>query len=84
LLVRGTLVDPLRLLSDVDKPALVGHSFGGATVLEKARQSSKEAEQPWLLIMALDPWVEPLVEDDRPPNVTPTCEFSSSCARRFA
>lgn len=72
--------EPKRLASwkdklDTDFPCLVGHSFGGATVIEMQRkgpirtvegqEESKRSLFPFTVI--LDPWMEPLeVDDDRP------------------
>ncbi|CEH19544.1 Phospholipase A2 (platelet-activating factor acetylhydrolase in humans) [Ceraceosorus bombacis] len=68
---------------DVDKPALMGHSFGGAAVLESSRMApenetpngtsaDQQSMPPWLLTIVLDPWVEPVVEDGGKPNSVPT------------
>ena len=40
---------------DLDLPTLCGHSFGGATVIEMMRK-----ENPYLIAIVLDPWVEPV------------------------
>lgn len=46
---------------DMDFPALAGHSFGGATVMEYLRR--EEAPFPYGLL--LDPWVEPVIIDEK-------------------
>ncbi|PWN20035.1 hypothetical protein BCV69DRAFT_283560 [Microstroma glucosiphilum] len=57
----GLIVDPSRLKDwkgklEIEHPALIGHSFGGATVIEYLKGSSPRFPYG----VALDPWVEPI------------------------
>lgn len=61
--------EPSRLKSwqgklDIDLPVLIGHSFGGATVLQYFRRK----DSPFPCGMLLDPWVEPVVVNDNHPD----------------
>lgn len=49
---------------DMEYPALVGHSFGGATVMEHLRGQSPQF--PYGIIY--DPWVEPIIIDESNPR----------------
>lgn len=68
--VSGSLAaDPLSLKDwggklDIGYPTLMGHSFGGATVLEYLRGE----DPPFPYGIILDPWVEPVIIDDDNPR----------------
>ncbi|CAO1631920.1 unnamed protein product [Parajaminaea phylloscopi] len=66
----GSLAEDPRTLGswkgkiDMDFPTLMGHSFGGATVMEYLR--GDDPAFPYGII--LDPWVEPIVIDESRPR----------------
>ncbi|WFD36343.1 1-alkyl-2-acetylglycerophosphocholine esterase [Malassezia cuniculi] len=50
---------------DVAHPAIAGHSFGGATLLELLRTDQKDFKYG----IVLDPWVEPVLDPHNNPNI---------------
>ncbi|WFD29413.1 1-alkyl-2-acetylglycerophosphocholine esterase [Malassezia sp. CBS 17886] len=61
----GDLLQQFAGKMDLDAPALIGHSFGGATVIELLRTS--QTDFPYGIL--LDPWMEPVRDPTKDKDV---------------